>query len=244
MENTNILESKTQWALLDTFGITNPITYITADTVIATWAVIILLISTVLLCQFFLKKKDSYVRHVTLGFIKSFMGLCTQTLGIFHYKHFSFIISLFIFILYSNLLGIIPFLEEPTTDINTTLALGLVAFLYTNFYSIKAQGPKKYIAEYFYPFFIMFPLNIVGKLASIVSISFRLFGNLFGGSMISNIYMSAIGHSPLAGAVGLLSGTNLLIVFYFGIFEGCIQAFVFAILSLTYLSIGIQTKET
>jgi F-type H+-transporting ATPase subunit a len=86
----------------------------------------------------------------------------------------------------------------------------------------------------------MLPLNVIGKLATVVSISFRLFGNIFGGSIISSIYFNAIQGRFLLELIGLISGINLIMVLFFGIFEGFLQAFVFSMLSLTYLSIALQ----
>ena len=89
----------------------------------------------------------------------------------------------------------------------------------------------------------MLPLNLVGKLASIVSISFRLFGNIFGGSIISQIYFGSIKGSLLLETIGILSGVNIAITLFFTLFEGFLQAFVFAMLTLTYLSIGLQSDD-
>ena len=184
---------------------------------------------------------------ITTG-IKSFMDLCTQTLGNkFHYGHFSFITALFIFILYCNIIGVVPFFEEPTSDLNTTLALGITSFIYITFYAIKKHGFKNYIGEYFEPFFLMFPLNVVGKLASIISISFRLFGNLLGGAVITKILTSSVGYLPSSWLFMWIPiiGAQVSIGAYlfFGIFEGFIQAFVFAMLSLTYLSTEIAQED-
>ena len=92
--------------------------------------------------------------------------------------------ALFMFLLLSNWLGIIPHLEEPTKDLNTTLGLGIMGFLIAHYAGIKSKGFKAYIKEYFQPIFFMMPLNLIGEIAKIVSISFRLFGNIMGGSII------------------------------------------------------------
>ena len=130
--------------------------------------------------------------------------------------------------------------EEPTKDLNTTLAFGLIAFVYTQANAIQKFGFLAYIKEYFSPFFIMFPLHVVGKLASIMSISFRLFGNIYGGFMISDIYFSVLHRFWLYEIMGLVTGLNMLIILFFSLFEGLLQAFVFTMLSLTYLATAIQ----
>ena len=91
---------------------------------------------------------------------------------------------MFLFLLISNWLGIIPHLEEPTKDLNTPLSLGLMGFAIAHYAGIKSKGFKAYAKEYFQPIFFMMPLNVIGEMAKIVSISFRLFGNIMGGAII------------------------------------------------------------
>lgn len=237
MENAEFAGLPIEWAPLTRWGITHPITHINVPLVFYTWIALAFLMGAVLTARYFFYHKKSMGHYVITLVIKSFMDLCTQSLGRFHYNHFSFIFSLFLFILFCNLMGQIPFVEEPTSNLNTTLALGIVGFIYTNFYAIKIHGLKAYLQEYLQPFFLMLPLNIVGKIAGVISISFRLFGNMFGGSLISNIYLHSVGNSYVLACIGLISGMNFMLALFFGIFESLIQAFVFAMLSLTYLSI-------
>jgi len=214
------------------------------NTIVQTW--IILLIVLFILCgaRYFLRYKQSIPYFLTTTFVRTFIDMTVQTLGSFHFNHFAFITSLFIFILSCNSAAAIPWLAEPTSNINTTLALGIVSFLYTQWYAIRATGLKAYLKSYLAPFFVMLPLNIIGKLSNIISISFRLFGNIFGGSMIGTMYEKIIAGSVIWETLGLFTGLNFVILFFFGLFEGFLQAFVFAMLSLTYLSIAIQTEET
>jgi len=174
------------------------------------------------------------------GFVQYFNNLCKQTLGSFSFNHFAFITSMFVFIFSCNLFAVIHGIEEPTKDLNTTLALGIIAFLYAQFYAIKENGLVSYSKDYFRPFFLMLPLNIVGKIATVVSLSFRLFGNIFGGFIIAKIYYGFIGGSIIGESIGLLFGVNLIITLFFGLFEGFLQAFVFSMLTLTYLSIALE----
>jgi F-type H+-transporting ATPase subunit a len=112
------------------------------------------------------------------------------------------------------------------------------------YYTIATLGLRAYIKEYFDPIFIMLPLNIVGKFASIISMAFRLYGNIFGGSTIATIYFSILHGSTLFQTIGLLSGINLIVLLFFGLFEGAIQAFVFAMLTITYLSIAVSSEQS
>lgn len=229
-----------QWSLESLFGLEHPLLIFDKHIIIHTWIILFILMICVLIARFFLAQKKGIGHFLALSYVQFFSDLCNQSIGNFSFTHFSFITSLFTFIALCNTISIIPWLEEPTKDLNTTLALGLIAFVYTQATAIKQFGLRAYISEYFAPFFIMFPLHVVGKLASIMSISFRLFGNIFGGFMISNIYFSTIQGSWLYETIGLVTGVNMLIIVFFSLFEGLLQAFVFTMLSLTYLSIATQ----
>jgi F-type H+-transporting ATPase subunit a len=138
--------------------------------------------------------------------------------------------ALFMFLLLSNWLGIIPHLEEPTKDLNTTLGLGIMGFVIAHYAGIKSKGFKEYVKEYFQPIFFMMPLNLIGELAKIVSISFRLFGNIMGGSIIILV-------------VSYLTYSVVLPPFlyaFFGLFVGTIQAFVFTMLTVVYISVQVK----
>jgi len=247
MSDFNFLSVQTQWPLLSWMGINHPFFSVVQSTVIATWAVIACICITLFFAKRSFNDKGSIGHFVVVSIVKFFMNLTQQTLGSFQYNHFSFITTIFFFILYCNIISLVPFLEEPTADLNTTLALGIISFFYINIYSIKKRGFKHYIAEFFQPFFLMFPLHVVGKLASIISISFRLYGNLFGGAVITKIFMGVTGQTPTAWylyAIPLIgSFASIVISVFFCLFEGFIQAFVFAMLSLTYLSTELASEE-
>ncbi|MBN1257169.1 MAG: F0F1 ATP synthase subunit A [Planctomycetes bacterium] len=133
----------------------------------------------------------------------------------------------------------LPAFEEPTADYNVPLALAILFVLFIGHGgNIRKHGLWGYIKRsYFDPpgmmGIIMAPLNVVSKLAELVSISFRLFGNIFGGAVII-IVVSGLLHN-LVLPVGLLG--------FFGVFVGTVQAFVFTMLALTYISLGVAEEE-
>lgn len=225
------------------FGINHPLLVINKDTVIHTWMVLCILIALCLLLRTVLNNRNSTIRFLALLYIDFFRNLCIQSIGSFTFNYFAFITTLFTFIFTCNTISILPTLEEPTTDINTTLALGIITFVYIQGVSIYTHGILPYLKEYISPFFIMFPLHVIGKIASIVSLSFRLFGNILGGALISNIYLQTIRGSLIFESLGLISGFNICLFMFFGLFEGFLQAFVFTMLSLTYLSIAVRGEE-
>jgi F-type H+-transporting ATPase subunit a len=145
-------------------------------------------------------------------------------------KYAPLICSLFMFVVLSNWLGVFPHLEEPTKDLNTPLSLGIMGFVIAHYAGIRSKGFKAYAKEYFQPVFFMMPLNVIGELAKIISISFRLFGNIMGGSIII-LVVSYLCYSLVLPP---------FLVAFFGIFVGTIQAFVFTMLTLVYISIQVK----
>lgn len=200
--------------------------------------------------------------------IKFFANLCTESFGHFHYPSFIFVTALFVFTLFCNLVFLLPFVEEPTRDINTTLALGLSVFLYVQYRGIKAHGIQGHFKEYFEPFFVLFPLHVVGEIAKPVSMSFRLFGNIMGGSIILYLVVNLVSLCalpfmifvvtllllewfmprtwlscyPLAQTIYKTAQRVAQIIpgfYFFGLFESFIQAFVISMLAITYLSMAM-----
>jgi F-type H+-transporting ATPase subunit a len=145
-------------------------------------------------------------------------------------KYAPMICALFMFLAISNSLGIVPFLEEPTKDLNVPLSLGLMGFFIAHYCGIKKKGLKTYVKGYMEPFFIMFPLNVIGELAKVISISFRLFGNIMGGSIIILVVSHLIYSLVLPP----------FLCFFFGLFVGTIQAFVFTMLTIVYISVQVN----
>ncbi len=232
-----------EWSFGWIFGSSHPFFVVNAKTILHTWVVLIVLLIIAIPIRWIMRKKDSALRQMILSYIQSFLDLFNQSVNEFSFNHFCFILSLFTFIFACNSISLIPTFEEPTTDLNTTLGLGIASFLYIQAASIAKLGLLTYIKEYFAPFFLMFPIHVIGKLASIMSISFRLFGNIFGSALIMQIYMHTIRGWFIGELFGLVTGLNIILALFFGIFEGFLQAFVFAMLSLTYLSIALSGEE-
>lgn len=242
MQQLDLFEHHT-WRPFEAMGFTHSFWSLNRDTIIYTWVVLGILIILAFAVRYFIRKPNTLPGAIAETYVRAFMQMITQTLEYFDYRYCAFIGSLFTFIFISNILILFPYMEEPTKDINTTLALALISFLYVQKEAIRAHGIGGYIKEFFKPFFIFFPLEVLGKLATIVSLSFRLFGNIFGGSIISTMWNYAISGSIIGQLAGTLLGINIIIMLFFGIFEGFIQAFVFSILSLTYLSMAVAQEH-
>jgi F-type H+-transporting ATPase subunit a len=113
--------------------------------------------------------------------------------------------------------------------VNVPFGQMLVMIFLVHYEAIRVKGIRGYTKEYFEPFFIMFPLNVIGEVAKGVSLSFRLFGNISGGAII--ILVVSYLFKYLVFPVGL----NL----FFGIFVGTVQAFVFTMLAMTYIAAAV-----
>jgi len=145
-------------------------------------------------------------------------------------KYAPMITALFMFLLISNWLGVIPHLSEPTKDLNTPLSMGLMGFVVAHYAGIRAKGFGGYIKEYFQPFVFMMPLNLIGEIAKVISISFRLFGNIMGGAIIVLVVDHLIFSLILPP----------FLIAFFSIFIGTIQAFVFTMLTVVYISVQVK----
>ncbi len=164
-------------------------------------------------------------------FVTAFRGLTVDALGEdMAKKYFPLICALFMFLLLSNWLGIMPRLSEPTKDLNTTLGLGFMGFCIAHYTGIKAKGFKEYARGYMDPIFFMAPLNMIGELSKVISISFRLYGNIMGGAIIILVV------SHLVYSMVLPPLLNC----FFGLFVGTIQAFVFTMLTLVYINVQVN----
>lgn len=146
-------------------------------------------------------------------------------------KYLPFIGTLFIFILASNVLSIVPGFKAPTGSLNTTIALSLCVFLAVPYYGISDRGILGYLKEYIKPTVIMLPFNIISEISRTLSLAIRLYGNVMSASVIAAILLGVI---PLFFPV-LLQALGLL--------TGVIQAYIFAILAIVYIASATEKKK-
>ncbi len=132
--------------------------------------------------------------------------------------------TFFLFIALSNLLTIIPWFKAPTASLSTTGAFSLCVFFAVPYYGIKNAGIKRYLKKYIDPVPIMLPMNILSDFTSVFSLAFRLYGNVLSGAIIGSVLIMLVPFLlPLPMQIlGLLTGT--------------IQAYIFALLSIVYVS--------
>lgn len=141
---------------------------------------------------------------------------------------FPILATVFIFILLCNLIGLIPGFFPPTASLNTTAACALVVVIFTHVIGVKYHGAK-YIKHFLGPVWwmvpLIFPIEIIGHLARVLSLSFRLFGNMMG-------------HELVLGILFFLAGAFFvpLPIMALGILVAFIQAFVFFLLGTMYIT--------
>jgi len=145
-------------------------------------------------------------------------------------QYFPLICVLFMFLFLCNSIGMFPGMDEPTKDLNTTLGLGFLGFFIAHYCGIRSKGFGGYCKEYFQPIFFMMPLNVIGELSKVVSISFRLYGNIMGGAIII-LVVSHLVYSLVFPP---------FLYLFFGLFVGAVQAFVFTMLTLVYISVQVN----
>lgn len=166
---------------------------INIETLIYTWISMFIMFVLIFVARLFMKKDLNPVALLFEQCVSFFDDLCRESFGSsFKYQYFAFSSTIFFFTLFGCLMGLLPFLDETTKDLNTTFAIGTLSFTYVQYQKIKVHGIWEYFKEFTQPLFILLPLNIIGELAKIASMSFRLFGNILGGSIIFLIAVNAL----------------------------------------------------
>ncbi|MBF0363560.1 MAG: F0F1 ATP synthase subunit A [Oligoflexia bacterium] len=145
-------------------------------------------------------------------------------------KHFSFIASLFFMILFSNLIGLIPGFIPPSSNMNTTFALGVVAFVYYTVYGCKKQGIINYFKHFMGPLWyaaiLLFPIELVSDFVRPLTLAVRLRGNMFGDHLVLGVFTFLVPY------------VVPMIFLAFGLLVSVVQSFVFCILTMVYISMA------
>ncbi len=200
--------------------------------VIHSWFVMLILIGAsaafVRGVQLIPTKGQNFFEVVVEG-LEDFMVSITGPEGRFF---FPFIGTIFLYIMACNLLGLVPGFYSPTANINTPLSMALCTFILTHIIGVKFHGIK-YIKQFMGPVWwlapLMFPLELIGHFARVLSLSVRLFGNIFGKETVLAILF-------------VLGGLFLapLPILFLGILVSFIQALVFMLLSIVYFVLAME----
>jgi F-type H+-transporting ATPase subunit a len=192
-----------------------------------TWFVMALLALFSFLATRRLQLTPGAIQNTMEVFVGAIQKLLLDTMGAQGMRFFPLIATLGFFILVSNLIGLIPGLESPTSNLNTTVAMALVVFFLTHVVGVRIQG-LKYFKQFLGPIWwltpLMLPIEIVSHISRPVSLSMRLFGNIEGGHIVLFVLFILV---PLLVPLPILV-LKLLISF--------IQTLVFMLLSMMYIA--------
>lgn len=139
----------------------------------------------------------------------------------------NYIATIFLFILFGNLSGLFG-LRAPTADFGVTFLLGMFTFFIVNYQGIKNRG-FGHVTSLFQPIPVLFPINVIGEIANPISISLRLFANLLSGVIIMGLWY---GMMPWFAKIGIPAALHV----YCDLFSGCIQTYVFCMLTMVYIN--------
>ncbi len=207
------------------------------DTAIfTTWIVMVFLVVFAKLATKNLKKvpEPGSLQSVVEAFVGAIEDLVENSMGAENKFFAPYIGTLTLFLVVANLMGIVPggemfSLYVPTASLNTTLALGFVTFVNVHFFAIKKKGMLGYIKGYTEPLAILTPINLIGMVTDPMSLAFRLFGNMMASVVIMGLLIAVV--PVIAPGVATI---------YFDVFAGVLQAFIFAMLTMTYISMEME----
>ena len=232
------------------------------DHVTYTWVVMIILIAVAMAGRSKLSLVPRGVQNFLEVVLEQFIAMIDDVIGHEGRRFLPLIGTLGLFILIGNLLGLVPGMNGPTTNLNTTAACALVVFLAYHYIGIRAQGFATYAKHFMGPVPalapLMIPIELISHLARPLSLTLRLFGNMFGGHILLAIIFFLMGLDGLIGwalsgsAAGVVVGGIggiIMVVFTVGflyplkILVSFLQSFIFVMLTMLYIGAAIEHAE-
>jgi len=203
------------------------------STTISTWFAMVVLISLAVVVRIKVKNFTpvpvTRFQKVIEALVELFENFGKGTLSEkYHFTDLgSWFFGMFALIWTMNLSGLLGF-RPATADVMTTAAFGISTFIILHYTWIKVRAPKGYIKDFMQPNPLFFPINLISEIALPVALSFRLFGNVLGGVIILGM---VYGMFPVFMRLGIPAALHV----YFDLFSGSLQAFIFTILSMTFI---------
>lgn len=202
-------------------------------TIVTTWAIILVLVIAAVLIT---RKLETGIRISRWQCILEMLvvGINNQIeeIGLKNPKYYiGFIGTLFLFIVVSNFLIILPWYEPPTGSLSTTAALAICVFLAVPYFGIAKTGIVGYLKTYIKPTFIMLPFNLISEITRTLALAVRLFGNMMSGGLIVAILLSII---PFIFPIVMKA---------LGLLTGMVQAYIFSILATVYIAAAVQDNK-
>jgi F-type H+-transporting ATPase subunit a len=202
-----------------------------ADAIAYTWLIMLLLLVVSILTTRSLQSIPGGLQNFMEVIIGGIENMVKETMGEHGKPFFPLIATLAIFILVSNLIGLIPGFFPPTANINTTAACAIIVFVTTHLVGIKEHG-FKYVKHFLGPIIwlapIMFFIEVIGHFSRVISLTLRLFGNMNGHELVLMIFF------------GLAPFLVPLPMMLMGVLVSFIQAFVFMLLAMIYIQGSLE----
>jgi len=201
------------------------------DTLYMTWLTAAIVIIVTMAATRSRSLVPSGIQNVVEIIVESLLAQFKETLGPKWGQVVSVLLTMFLFIFVGNELGLLPsphILTSPTNDLNTTLGLALVSSFMVHFVALRNQGVKKHFKHYFEPFIPFVVINLMEEFTKPLTLAFRLFGNILAGEILMEVLYLLV-------PVGIP-----IIWLIFSLVIGLIQAFIFTILTTSYLADSLK----
>ena len=158
-----------------------------------------------------------------------------------------YIMSIITYIFISNIAGLFS-LETPTSNYSVTLVLAALTCILIEVFSSRARGAKGYIKSWFEPLAPFVILNVLSKISTLLSLSLRLFGNILSGGILMSVIYQMLGSiSKMIPVIGEFNIISVIVApvlhFYFDLFSGGMQAFIFTVLTISFIAKELPDKE-
>ncbi len=202
-----------------------------SSTIVTTWGVMLLFI--LMTCFWHLKViRNGYFKTAIEGIVITMEAAVGEVLPISLVRRvLPFVATLWLFVLISNLIGLIPGLHSPTSDLSATAALALLVFFSTHWFGMKEHGLKQHLRHYIEPSFILLPFHIISELTRTLALAIRLFGNMMSLEMASLLVVAI---------AGFLVPVPLLMLH---VIEAVVQAYIFGMLALIYIAGALESQS-
>ena len=225
------------FTIIDVFG--QPL-WLT-ESIVNTWIIMAVLITFAVVARIMLRTyttgAPTGIQNVVETIVEAFDKFARGAAGDKLYFLGGWFFAVFMFALFSNLSGLIPLFRPPTADWSVAFALAMATFLIIQVMAFKYRGAEYFLTMLLKPIpIIFFPMNLIGELARPISLSFRLFGNILAGTILLGLFYGltpAFVHYVIPAALHL----------YFDLAMGALQAFIFTVLSLSFIGTTAGTSE-
>lgn len=238
------------------------------DHVTYTWVVMIVLIAVALIGRARLALVPRGAQNFLEVVLEQFIAMIDDVIGPEGRRYLPLIATLGLYILVGNLMGLVPGMSGPTTNLNTTASCALVVFVAYHWIGVRKQGVLTYLNHFSGPMpwspgmipikLLMIPIEVISNLARPLSLTLRLFGNMVGGHILLAVIFLLIGLDGLigwaltgslggilVGGIGGIVGIAFTVGFLYPlkILVSFLQAFIFVMLTMLYIALAVEEGE-